>query len=128
MASAINCLESQEQGRLSSQLEANPKKVSAMTLRSGMEIEGPKSIIPKDKSNDQIEKEMEEEGFIKATSEVTPSLVIQIKSNPTPFSSRLEKLKKQDQERERDRDFKSVSKGGNQYSFVGRNQTSAKIC
>ena len=38
MAIAINCLESQVYGKLSSQPELNPKNVSAMTLRNGKEI------------------------------------------------------------------------------------------
>ena len=54
----------------------NPKNVSAITLRSGTEIEGPKPIVSKDKSDDQLEKEMEEERFIKTTPEVTPNPVI----------------------------------------------------
>ena len=100
MASTINHLESQGQGRLPSQLEVNPKNMSTMILRSGRKIEGSKLKIPRDKSDDQIKKEMEKEGFIKATFEVTPNAVIQVKSNLTFFPIRLEKSKKQDEERE----------------------------
>ena len=74
--------------------------MSTMILRSGTKIEGSKLIIPRDKSDDQIKKEMEKEGFIKATFEVTPNAGIQVKSNLTFFPSRLEKSKKQDEERE----------------------------
>ena len=59
MVIAINRLESQVQGRLSSQPEVNPKNVSAMTLRSGKEIKGP--TVLEDKSQDQIQKEIKDE-------------------------------------------------------------------
>nr|XP_027123172.1 uncharacterized protein LOC113739942 [Coffea arabica] len=62
MAITINRLESQVQGKLPSQPEANPKNVSAMTLRSGKEVQGPEPVIPKDKDEERIEKELEEEG------------------------------------------------------------------
>ena len=39
----------------------NPKNVSAMTLRTRKKIEGPKHVVSKNKINDQIEKELEEE-------------------------------------------------------------------
>ncbi|XP_071918901.1 uncharacterized protein [Coffea arabica] len=45
LATAINRLESHVYGKLPSQPEVNPKNVSAMTLRSGKELEEPK--IPK---------------------------------------------------------------------------------
>ncbi|XP_027182175.1 uncharacterized protein LOC113780589 [Coffea eugenioides] len=61
MATAINRLESHVYGKLPSQPEANPKNVNAMTLRSGREVEGPKATNLKSKSEDEIEKEMEEE-------------------------------------------------------------------
>ena len=34
-----------------------------MTLRSGKEIQKPKLVIPKDKNEDRIEKELEEKGM-----------------------------------------------------------------
>ncbi|XP_027155437.1 uncharacterized protein LOC113755706 [Coffea eugenioides] len=43
LATAINRLESHVYGKLPSQPEVNPKNVSAMTLRSGKELEGPKA-------------------------------------------------------------------------------------
>ncbi|XP_027099229.2 uncharacterized protein [Coffea arabica] len=49
-------------GKLPSQPEVNPKNVSAMTLRSGKEVERPAPVAPKDKNEDRIEKELEEEG------------------------------------------------------------------
>ena len=61
MATAINRLESQVFEKLPSQLEANPKNVSAMTLRNDKEVERPKATNLKSKSEEEIEKEMEEE-------------------------------------------------------------------
>ncbi|XP_071918729.1 uncharacterized protein [Coffea arabica] len=61
MAKTINRLESQVQGKLPFQPELNPKNVSAMTLRSGKEIQEPKPVIPKDKDEEKIENELERE-------------------------------------------------------------------
>ncbi|XP_027155143.1 uncharacterized protein LOC113755303, partial [Coffea eugenioides] len=44
LATAINRLESHVYGKLPSQPEVNPRNVSAMTLRSGKELEGPKQV------------------------------------------------------------------------------------
>ncbi|XP_071914024.1 uncharacterized protein [Coffea arabica] len=65
MATAINRLESHVYGKLPSQPEANPRNVSAMTLRSGKEVDGPKVVNSKSKSEEEIEKEIEEEGRIR---------------------------------------------------------------
>nr|XP_027082336.1 uncharacterized protein LOC113704652 [Coffea arabica] len=65
MATAINRLESHVFGKLPSQPEANFKNVSAMTLRSGKEVEGPKLTNSKSKSEEEIKKEIEEEGRIR---------------------------------------------------------------
>ncbi|XP_071928221.1 uncharacterized protein [Coffea arabica] len=100
MAISINRLESQGQGKLPSQPKVNPKNVSAMTLRSGREVEGPKLMTSKDKSEDRIEKELEKEGIGKTNSEVTPEPIIKIRSNSPYFPSKLEKSKKQDKEKE----------------------------
>ncbi|XP_071917150.1 uncharacterized protein [Coffea arabica] len=61
MATAINRMESHIYEKLPSQPEANPKNVSAMTLRSGKEVEGPKVENLKSKNEEEIEKEIEEE-------------------------------------------------------------------
>nr|XP_027122311.1 uncharacterized protein LOC113739280 [Coffea arabica] len=61
LPTAINRLESHVYGKLPSQPEVNPKNVSAMTLRSGKELEGPKVKNSKSKSEEEIEKEIEEE-------------------------------------------------------------------
>ncbi|XP_071939237.1 uncharacterized protein [Coffea arabica] len=65
MATAINRLESHVYGKLPSQPEPNPRNVSAMTLRSGKEVDGPKVVNSKSKSEEEIEKEIEEEGRIR---------------------------------------------------------------
>ena len=83
MAITINRLESQVQGKLSSQPELNPKNVSAMTLRSDKEVQGPEPVIPKNKDEENIENEFEKEGSNDKNLAVLP--------DPVPFSSRLEK-------------------------------------
>ncbi|XP_071926999.1 uncharacterized protein [Coffea arabica] len=100
MAITINRLESQVQGKLPSQPEANPKNVSAMTLRSGKEVQGPEPVIPKDKDEERIEKDLEEEGRDNKNAKVPSNPIPTAKTNPPPFPSRLEKPKKQDKEKE----------------------------
>ncbi|XP_027166088.1 uncharacterized protein LOC113766062 [Coffea eugenioides] len=100
MATAINRLESHVYERLSSQRETNPRNVSAMILRSGKEVEGPKATNLKSKSEDEIEKEIEEEGRIRSNPEVTLTPSVPIKSNLPPFPCRLEKTKKAEKEKE----------------------------
>ncbi|XP_027096001.1 uncharacterized protein [Coffea arabica] len=100
LASIVNRLDSQGKGKLPSQPEVNPKNVSAMTLRSGKEVEGPAPVAPKDKNEDRIEKELEEEGTPGTNKEVIRNPVIPVKPNPPPFPSRLERPKKQDKEKE----------------------------
>ncbi|XP_027174039.1 uncharacterized protein LOC113773607 [Coffea eugenioides] len=100
MATAINRLESHAYEKLPSQPETNPKNVSSMTLRSGKKVEGPKATNLKSKSEDDIEKEMEEEGRIPSNPEVTLTPSVPIKSNLPPFSCRLEKTKKAEKEKE----------------------------
>ncbi|XP_027158006.1 uncharacterized protein LOC113773887 [Coffea eugenioides] len=100
MATTINRLDSQNQGKLPSQPELNPKNVSAMTLRSGKEIQGFEPVIPKDKNAEKIEAELEREDSNGADPKVLPDPIITAKTNPPPFPSRLEKSKKQDKEKE----------------------------
>ncbi|XP_027071749.2 uncharacterized protein [Coffea arabica] len=99
MATTINRLDSQNQGKLQSQPELNPKNVSAMTLRSGKKIQGPELVIPKDKDEEKIENELEREDSNGADPKVLPDPIITVKTNPPPFPSRLEKSKKQDKEK-----------------------------
>ncbi|XP_071918865.1 uncharacterized protein [Coffea arabica] len=100
MATAINRLKSHVYGKLPSQPEANPKNVSAMTLRSDKEVEGPKLVNSKSKSEEQIEKGIEEEGHIRKESKVTSIPSIPIKSDLAPFPCRLEKTKGAEKEKE----------------------------
>nr|XP_027120388.1 uncharacterized protein LOC113737344 [Coffea arabica] len=100
MATTINRLDSQNQGKLPSQPELNPKNVSAMTLRSGKEIQGPESVISKDKDEKKIENELEREDSNGADPKVLPNPIITVKTNLPPFPSRLEKSKKQDKKKE----------------------------
>ncbi|XP_027151784.1 uncharacterized protein LOC113751831 [Coffea eugenioides] len=88
LASIVNLLDSQGKGKLPSQPEVNPKNVSAMTLRSGKEIEGPAPVAPKDKNEDRIEKELEEEGMPGTNKEVIRNPRVPVKPNPPPFPSR----------------------------------------
>ncbi|XP_071933967.1 uncharacterized protein [Coffea arabica] len=100
MATAINRLESHVFEKLPSQPEANPKIVSAMTLRSGKEVEGSKLTNPKSKSEEEIEKEIEEEWRIREGPKITFIPPTPIKSNLLPFSCRLKKTKKAEKEKE----------------------------
>ena len=109
MATAINRLESQVFGKLSSQPETNPKNVSTMTLRSEKEVEGSKATNLKCKSEDEIEKEIEEEECIRGDPEVTLIPLIPIKSNLPPFPYRLEKIKKRNKEKKNLEVFRKVA-------------------
>ncbi|XP_071921840.1 uncharacterized protein [Coffea arabica] len=71
-----------------------------MTLRSGKGVEGSKPVDSKDKSKDQIEKELEEEGISKLTPEATSNSSFKANTNPPHFSSRLENPKRQNKENE----------------------------
>ncbi|XP_027099080.1 uncharacterized protein [Coffea arabica] len=71
-----------------------------MTLRSGKEVQGPEPVISKDKDEKRIEKELKEEGRDNKDTKVLPNPISTVKTNPPPFPNRLEKLKKQDKEKE----------------------------
>ena len=100
MVIAINRLESQIYEKLSSQPELNLKNVSVMTLRSEKKIQGSEVVIPKDKNEDRIDKELEEEGMRNVNPKVIVDSIIRVGTNSPPFPSRLEKSKKQDKEKE----------------------------
>ena len=65
-----------------------------MTLRSGKEIQGPELLIPKDKNEDRIEEEFEEEEMRNANPKVISDSIIKVGTNSPPFPCRLEKPKK----------------------------------
>ena len=96
MAISINHLESQIQEKLPSQPKMNSKNVSAMTLRSGKDVEELELVTPKNKNVERIKKELEEKGIGSANPEVIPDSTIKVRSNSPPFPNKLEKLKKQD--------------------------------
>nr|XP_027122013.1 uncharacterized protein LOC113738951 [Coffea arabica] len=100
MATKINRLESQVNGRLRSEPELNLKNVSAMTLRSGKEIQGSKFVTPKDKDKENIEKELQAENTSTKNPVILLDPIIDVKTDPPPFPCRLEKPKKQDKEKE----------------------------
>ncbi|XP_071920690.1 uncharacterized protein [Coffea arabica] len=100
LATAINRLESHVYGKLPSQPEVNPKNISAMTLRSGKELEGPKVKNSKSKSEEEIEREIEEEGRVREDSKVTSTSPLTTNSNLPLFPCRLEKTKKVEKEKE----------------------------
>ncbi|XP_027185158.1 uncharacterized protein LOC113783270 [Coffea eugenioides] len=100
LATAINRLESHVYGKLPSQPEVNPKNVSVMTLRSGKELEGPKVKNSKSKSEEEIEKEIEEEGRVREDPKVTSTPPLTTISNLPPFPCRLEKTRKGEKEKE----------------------------
>ncbi|XP_071906820.1 uncharacterized protein [Coffea arabica] len=100
MAITINRLESKFQRKLLSQPETNPKNVSAITLRSGKEVQGPEPVIPKDKDEERIEKKLEEKGRDNTNVKVLPNPITTGKTNSPPFPNKLEKPKKQDKEKE----------------------------
>nr|XP_027120328.1 uncharacterized protein LOC113737272 [Coffea arabica] len=79
-----------------------------MTLRSGKEIQGPELMISKDKDEEKIENELEKEGNNGTIPKVLPDPVITVETNPLPFSSRLEKPRKQDKEKEILKVFRKV--------------------
>nr|XP_027107427.1 uncharacterized protein LOC113727460 isoform X1 [Coffea arabica]XP_027107428.1 uncharacterized protein LOC113727460 isoform X1 [Coffea arabica]XP_027107429.1 uncharacterized protein LOC113727460 isoform X1 [Coffea arabica]XP_027107430.1 uncharacterized protein LOC113727460 isoform X1 [Coffea arabica]XP_027107431.1 uncharacterized protein LOC113727460 isoform X1 [Coffea arabica]XP_027107433.1 uncharacterized protein LOC113727460 isoform X1 [Coffea arabica]XP_027107434.1 uncharacterized prot len=94
MTTAINRLESQVFKKLPSQPKRNLKNGSAMTLRNDKEVEGLKLANLKSKSEEEIEKKIENEERIHEDPKVTLTPSIPIKSNLPFFPCRLEKTKK----------------------------------
>ena len=69
----------------------NPKNISAMTLRSGKEVQESEPMILKDKDEEKIENELEKEGSNGKNSVVLPDPIVEVKTHLPPFPSRLEK-------------------------------------
>ncbi|XP_052204029.1 uncharacterized protein LOC127809305 [Diospyros lotus] len=100
LATSMSRLEAQGSGKLPSQTIVNPREnVSAITLRSGKEID-----IPIQNPTDLAKKTQKEEGENEATisSKVISQTIVHNpdKPNPLPFPSRLSKSKKEDQEKD----------------------------
>ena len=91
MILAIDCLESQVHEKLLSQPKLNLKNVSAMTLKNRKEIQGSDLVTLKGKDEEKIEKEFKEEDRNSKNSVVLLGPIIEVKTNPPHFSSRLEK-------------------------------------
>ena len=72
----------------------NPKNVSAMLLRSGKEVDRSYLVTPKDKNEERIEKELEEEGISSANPKMIFDSIIKVRTNLLSFPNRLEKPKK----------------------------------
>ncbi|XP_027158459.1 uncharacterized protein LOC113760082 [Coffea eugenioides] len=86
------------------QLLANQQKtdsnLQSMRNQLGQEVQGPEPVIPKDKDEEWIEKELEEEGRDNKNAKVLSKPIPTTKTNPPPFPSRFENPKKQDKEKE----------------------------
>ncbi|XP_044466609.1 uncharacterized protein LOC123196623 [Mangifera indica] len=106
LATVVGRLETQNSGRLPSQIVVNPeqdanftKNINAITLRSGKELKDPEKKIPKYAKEKEIECEIEPKEAQKlsppAEKYMPPSVV-----TPPPFPSRLAKNKKEQQEQE----------------------------
>ncbi|XP_051116729.1 uncharacterized protein LOC127241627 [Andrographis paniculata] len=54
-------MKERERGKLPAQTHMNPSNVSSMVLRSGKELEGPKVVAQKERAEEEIEKEIEQE-------------------------------------------------------------------
>ncbi|XP_027183965.1 uncharacterized protein LOC113782266 [Coffea eugenioides] len=78
---------------------------------------GPELTIPKDKDEERIENELEKEDSNGTNQKVLPDPVITVRTNPSPFPSRLEKPRKQDKEQE----FLGCSLRGDERVIVGEN-------
>ncbi|XP_071939985.1 uncharacterized protein [Coffea arabica] len=71
-----------------------------MTLRSGKKVEGSQLVVPKGKSDEQIEKEFEEEGGGNSNPKIISDSLVNHKSNTPPFPNRLGKPRKPEKEKE----------------------------
>nr|XP_027120336.1 MDIS1-interacting receptor like kinase 2-like [Coffea arabica] len=109
MVTTINRLDSQNQGELPSQPELNPKNVSAMTLRSGKEVQGPELVIPKDK-----DEEMQES---RVSTTIVPVRVPAAIPIPTTSAPKLWSIFGGDDKTSDDKHgAKSAKDGGNSYA------------
>ena len=79
-----------------------------MTLRSGKQVEGPQPVVPKDKSEEQIEKEIEKKGGENSIPKVISDSLVNHKPKTQSFSSKLEKPRKPEKEKEILETFRKV--------------------
>ncbi|XP_051144015.1 uncharacterized protein LOC127260345 [Andrographis paniculata] len=93
-----------ERGKWPAQPE-NPKNISAITLRSGKELEGPPPIS-KEQNEDQIEMKIEKEAELHE--KVLPDSVPPTETKSAPFPDRLKKPKKANKRKEMMEIFKKV--------------------
>ncbi|XP_051113167.1 uncharacterized protein LOC127239181 [Andrographis paniculata] len=94
-----------ERGKWPAQAEQNPKNISAITLRSGKELEGP-SPISKGQNEDQIEMEIEKEAELHE--KVPSNSVPPTEAKPAPFPDRLKRPQKANKRKAMMEIFKKV--------------------
>ncbi|XP_051145380.1 uncharacterized protein LOC127261188 [Andrographis paniculata] len=95
----------QERGKWPAQLEQSPKNISAITLRSGKELEGPPPIS-KGQNEDQIEMEIEKEAELHE--KVPYNSVPHTEAKPTHFLDRFKRPQKVNKRKEMMEIFKKV--------------------
>ncbi|XP_051130793.1 uncharacterized protein LOC127251225 [Andrographis paniculata] len=94
-----------ERGKWPAQPEQNPKNISAITLRSGKELEGPPPIS-KEQNEDQIKMEIEKQ--VELHEKVLPNSVPPTETKSAPFLDRLKKPQKANKRKEMMEIFKKV--------------------
>ncbi|XP_031112037.1 uncharacterized protein LOC116016008 [Ipomoea triloba] len=108
LATSVSKLEAQASRKLPSQTEVNPKEnVSAITLRSGKQLQ-PESPLPVEEEKEEKSKE-ENESIANENSKVSSeSSVGQYNSSLPPFPSRLAKSKEEEHENQILETFRKV--------------------
>ena len=108
-------LEAQSSEKLPSQTIINPREnVSAISLRSGREIEVPIQDLLEDEQKDKVNQKEESEAENKKSNDQSQEVQSKANSNiltnciPLPFSSRMNKSKKEEQEKKMLEVFKKV--------------------
>ncbi|XP_051145136.1 uncharacterized protein LOC127261037 [Andrographis paniculata] len=92
-------IKSREKGRLPSQPDANPRNVSSIVIQNGKDAEVLKIGVPKDKNEEDIEKEIEQVAT-ETSNKVTFDTPTNTKTNVALFPYRLAKPKKNDKNKE----------------------------
>ncbi|XP_031131881.1 uncharacterized protein LOC116033267 [Ipomoea triloba] len=108
LATSVSKLEAQASRKLPSQTEVNPKEnVSAITLRSGKQLQ-PESPLPVEEENEEKSKEENESIANKNSKVSSESSVGQYNSSLPPFPSRLAKSKEEEHENQILETFRKV--------------------